>query len=176
MLPSNRFTFNIDTGQYTNWPETHDKYHTHGNNSLCGCLPWNTGVDRLAKKREGWWIPSSFSHIRFSSPWDKILYLTEQYTIQSKLPAQHSKMFRRACLSLFHRYASAESWPLYRDAYLNYSNCFLKIQQDIWKRDLFLLRLEEPQAGEASRRYGRVACLNYSNCFLKIQYQEIEDF
>ena len=54
VLPSNRFTFNIDTGQPAKLAEvTNVEYYIYGNHSLYGCFPRNSGMDSPAKKREG---------------------------------------------------------------------------------------------------------------------------
>ena len=85
VLPSNRFTFNIDTGQSTNWLLLKNvrKYCTPDYSTLC-CISWNTRVGKDVKHtRKGWWISSSFSHNLYSSLWDNILYLTQQYNNQS---------------------------------------------------------------------------------------------
>ena len=85
VLPSNRFTFNIDTGQSTNWLLLKNvrKYCTPDYSTIC-CISWNTRVGKDVKHtRKGWWISSSFSHNLYSSLWDNILYLTQQYNNQS---------------------------------------------------------------------------------------------
>ena len=85
VLLSNTIESNIDTGQSTNWLLLKNvrKYCTPDYSTIC-CISWNTRVGKDVKHtRKGWWISSSFSHNLYSSLWDNILYLTQQYNNQS---------------------------------------------------------------------------------------------